>query len=75
VGGGTSKSLDASALKTLLETSAQMLKKAGVRSVALSLPKCAVDDAGKAEVVKKTFAPVFGGPVTVFAEKGLRALL
>ena len=75
VGGGTSRSLDAPALKTLLETSAHMLRKAGVTSVALSLPKCAVDDAGKAEAVKKAFAPAFGGPVTVFAEKGLRALL
>jgi hypothetical protein len=75
VGGGSSKSLDLAALKTVLETSAQMLKKAGVKSVGLSLPRCAVDDAAKAEAVKRHFAPQFGGPVTVFGEKSLRALL
>ena len=76
VGAGPSKTLDASTLGLLLESSALMLKKAGVSSVALSLPKCAVDDAARAEVVKKRFAPSFApGVTTVFAEKALRALL
>lgn len=75
VGAGSSKSLDASVLNTVLATSAAMLKKAGVTSVALSLPRCTLDDAAKAEAVKKHFAPAFGGSVAVFAEKSLRALL
>ena len=40
VGAGPSKSLDASTLGLLMESSALMLKRAGVTSVALSLPKC-----------------------------------
>ncbi|MBK7861742.1 MAG: peptidase M17 [Archangiaceae bacterium] len=76
VGAGSSKSLDASTLGLLLESSALMLKRAGVGSVALSLPKCGLDDASRAEVVKKRFAPSFApGVTTVFAEKSLRALL
>jgi hypothetical protein len=76
VGAGNSKSLDASTLGLLMESSALMLRKAGVTSVALSLPKCAVDDARRAELVKQRFAPSFApGVTTVFAEKALRALL
>lgn len=76
VGAGNSKSLDAGTLGLLLESSALMLKKAGVTSVALSLPKCAVDEATRADVVKQRFAPSFApGITTVFAEKALRALL
>ena len=76
VGAGNSKALDASTLGLLLESSALMLKKAGVTSVALSLPKCGVDDTARAEAVKKRFAPSFApGTTTVFAEKSLRALL
>jgi hypothetical protein len=75
VGAGASKSLDGAGLNALLASSAQMLRKAGVTSVALALPKCAIDDAAKADAVKRHFAPAFGGPVAVFAEKSLRALL
>ncbi len=76
VGAGNSKALDASTLGLLLESSALMLKKAGVTSVAISLPKCALDDAARADAVKKRFAPSFApGTTTVFAEKALRALL
>jgi hypothetical protein len=76
VGAGPSKTLDASTLGLLLESSALMLKRAGVSSVALSLPKCGLDDASRADVVKKRFAPSFApGTTTVFAEKSLRALL
>jgi hypothetical protein len=76
VGAGPSKTLDASTLGLLLESSALMLKRAGVSSVALSLPKCGLDDAARAEVVKKRFAPSFApGTTAVFAEKSLRALL
>lgn len=76
VGAGSSKSLDEPALGALLESCAQMLKKAGVTSVALSLPRCAVDDAARAEAMKKRFQPAFApGTVALFAEKPLRALL
>jgi hypothetical protein len=76
VGVGPSRAIDAAALKALLASSAQMLKKAGVASVALSLPRCGVDEAARAEAVKRTFLPAFSpGEVTVFAEKALRALL
>lgn len=76
VGAGPSKSLDASTLGLLLESSAHMLKRAGVTSVALSLPKCPLDDASRADAVKRRFAPSFApGTTTVFAEKSLRALL
>jgi hypothetical protein len=76
VGAGPSKTLDASTLGLLMESSALMLKRAGVSSVALSLPRCSLDDASRAEVLKKRFAPSFApGTTAVFAEKGLRALL
>jgi hypothetical protein len=76
VGAGPSKTLDASTLGLLLESSALMLKRAGVASVAISLPKCALDEAAKADAVKKRFAPSFSpGTTAVFAEKSLRALL
>ncbi|MBL8950760.1 MAG: peptidase M17 [Myxococcaceae bacterium] len=76
VGAGPSKSLDASTLGLLLESSALMLKRAGVQSVAVSLPKCGLDDAAKAEAVKKRFVPSFSpGTTALFAEKALRALL
>ncbi len=76
VGAGSSKTLDASTLGLLLESSALMLKRAGVTSVAVSLPKCALDDAVKADAVKKRFAPSFApGTTALFAEKALRALL
>jgi hypothetical protein len=76
VGAGSSKSLDESTLGLLLENAAQMLKKAGVSTVALALPRCSLEDATKADVVKKRFAPMFAPGVTqVFAEKSLRALL
>ncbi len=76
VGAGPSKTLDASTLGLLLESSALMLKRAGVTSVAISLPRCALDDAAKADAVKKRFAPSFApGTTTLFAEKALRALL
>lgn len=76
VGAGPSKTLDASTLGLLLESSALMLKRAGVASVAISLPKCGLDDAAKADAVKKRFAPSFApGTTALFAEKALRALL
>jgi len=76
VGAGSSKSLDESTFGLLLENAAQMLKRAGVTSVALSLPRAGLDDQKKAEAVKKRFAPMFApGLTTVFAEKSLRALL
>jgi hypothetical protein len=76
VGAGSSKSLDASTLGLLLESSALMLRRAGVTSVVLSLPRCALDDQSRAEAVKKRFAPSFApGSTAVFAEKSLRALL
>jgi hypothetical protein len=76
IGAGNSKTLDESTFGLLLENAALMLKKAGVTSVALSLPRCPLDDSVRADAVKKRFAPSFAPGVTaVFAEKSLRALL
>ncbi len=75
VGAGPAKTLDGAAFNALLETSGQMLKKAGVASVALCLPRCSVHDPAKSYPLKKKFAPAFGGTFCVLAEKGLRALL
>jgi hypothetical protein len=76
VGAGPSAKLDESTFGLLLENAALMLKKAGCTSVALALPRCSLDDATRAEAVKKRFAPSFAPGVTaVFAEKSLRALL
>jgi hypothetical protein len=75
VGVGQSRQLDAAAFGTLLETSATMLKRAGVSSVAISLPRGPLDDAARADALKHKFVPAFGGTVSIFAEKGLRALL
>lgn len=74
VGPGAEVSLEA--LEVLLAQTAEVLKKAGVGSVALALPEApAVSDAGRAEAVKSKFAPAFGGQVVLLADKGVKQAL
>jgi hypothetical protein len=77
VGVGLEAGLDAARLGTLLEGAAAMLKKAGVGSVALALPRgSGLGDEVRVEALKRHFLPGFGnGTVTVLAERGVRALL
>ncbi len=77
VGVGPDASVDAAKLGSLLEGAAAMLKKAGVSSVALALPKAnALNDEARVEAIKRHFVPGFGnGNVTVLADRGVRALL
>lgn len=77
VGVGKEASLDEARLGKVLEGAAAMLKRAGVASVALALPKgAALSDEVRAEALKRCFLPGFGkGSVTVLAERGVRALL
>ncbi|MBS1152817.1 MAG: Cytosol aminopeptidase [Myxococcaceae bacterium] len=77
VGVGREASLDAARLGNLLEGAAAMLKKAGVGSVALALPRGGgLGDEARVEALKRHFLPGFGsGAVTVLAERGVRALL
>ena len=77
IGVGPEASVDAARLGKLLEGAAAMLKKAGVGSVALALPKAAsLGDEARVEALKRHFMPGFGnGPVTILAERGVRALL
>ena len=77
IGAGPLGQLDPAKMGELLETAAQMLKKAGVESVALSLPPLAgLDDQARAELVRGRFLPQFGQKgVTVVAERGLKAAL
>lgn len=77
VGIGREADLDAARLGKVLEGAAAMLKKAGVGSVALSLPRGAsLGDEARVEALKRHFLPGFGnGVVTVLAERGVRALL
>lgn len=76
IGIGREASLDADTLGRVLEGAAATLKKAGVGSVALALPKGALADEARVEALKRHFLPGFGnGPVTVLAERGVRALL
>ncbi len=77
VGVGPDASLDAATLGRLLAGAAAMLKKAGVTSVALGLPRAnALNDEARVEAIKRHFVPAFGnGSVTVLADRGLRALL
>ncbi len=76
IGIGKEASLDAPTLGRVLEGAAATLKKAGVASVALALPKGPLDDEARVEALKRHFLPGFGnGPVTVLAERGVRALL
>ena len=77
VGVGKEASLDAGRLGKVLEGAAAMLKKAGVASVALALPRgAALSDEVRVEALKKHFLPGFAaGAVTVLAERGVRALL
>jgi hypothetical protein len=76
VGVGPSAGLNVAVLQEVLEDAAQVLKKAGVGSVALSLPDApAVSDAGRAEAVKSKFAPAFGGQVILLADKSVKQAL
>lgn len=77
VGVGLEAQVDAARLGKLFEGAAAMLKKAGVGSVALALPKgAALGDEARVEALKRHFMPGFGnGAVTVLAERGVRALL
>jgi hypothetical protein len=76
IGIGLEAALDAARLGKLLEGTAAMLKKAGVGSVALALPRGVLADEARVEALKRHFLPGFGaGTVTVLAERGVRALL
>ena len=77
IGVGKEGGLDAAGLGKLLEGAAAMLKRAGVASVALALPKGGgLADEVRVEALKKHFLPGFGnGAVTVLAERGVRTLL
>ncbi len=77
VGVGLEASVDAARLGSLLEGAAAMLKKAGVGSVALALPRGgSLPDEARAAAITRHFVPGFGsGAVTVLAERGVRALL
>ena len=77
VGVGPEASLDAARLGKLLEGAAAMLKKAGVASVALALPKGAsLSDEARVNALRRHFLPGFGnGQLTLLAERGVRALL
>jgi len=76
-GAGALAQLDGARLGELLETAATTLKKAGVESVALSLPAVTgLDDQARAELVRNRFVQPFGHRgVTVLAERGLKAAL
>lgn len=77
IGAGPLSQLDPAKVSELLETAAQMLKKAGVESVALALPPVnGLDDQARAELVRSRFLSHFGQRgVTVLAERGLKAAL
>ncbi len=77
IGVGPLGQLDGAKMGELLETAAAMLKKAGVDSVALSLPPLpGLDDQARAELVRSRFLSQFGQRgVTVLAERGLKAAL
>lgn len=76
VGVGREAALTAETLGKVLEGAAAMLKKAGVGSVALALPKGTLADEARVDALKRHFLPGFGnGAVTVLAERGVRALL
>ncbi len=77
VGVGVEAALDVARFGQLLEGAAAMLKKAGVGSVALALPRgAAMGDEARVDALKRHFMPGFGsGAVTVLAERGVRALL
>jgi hypothetical protein len=77
IGAGPLAQLDPGKMGELLETAAQMLKKAGAESVALSLPPLTgLDDQARAELVRTRFLSHFGQKgVTVLAERGLKAAL
>ena len=77
IGVGKEASLDGPRLGKVLEGAATMLKRAGVATVALALPKGdRLTDEVRVEALKRHFLPSFGnGSVTVLAERGVRALL
>ncbi len=77
VGVGVEAGLDAARLGRVLEGAAAMLKKAGVGSVALALPRgAALGDEARVDALKRHFLPGFASnAVTVLAERGVRALL
>jgi Cytosol aminopeptidase family, N-terminal domain len=76
LGVGPGASVDVGVLEEALDQAAQVLKKAGVGSVALALPEAPkVSDAGRAEAVKGKFAPGFGGQVVLLADKSVRQAL
>jgi hypothetical protein len=77
IGVGKEASLDAAGLAKVLEGAAATLRRAGVASVALALPKgAALADEVRVDALKKHFLPGFGtGAVTLLAERGVRTLL
>ena len=77
IGVGPEANVDVALLAKLFQGAAAMLKKAGILSVALALPRgpTLVDEV-RVEALKRYFRPGFsGGTVTVLAERGVRALL
>ena len=77
IGVGREANLDAARLGAVLSGAAAMLRRAGVGSVAIALPKGAgLSDEVRVEALKRHFMPGFGnGVVTILAERGVRALL
>lgn len=76
VGVGPGGQVDVNLLEELLAETAEVLKKAGVASVALALPEApGVSDAGRAEAVRSKFAPAFGGQVILLADKAVKQAL
>lgn len=76
LGVGPGATIDVNVLEEVLADAAQVLKKAGVTSVALALPEAGgVSDTGRAEAVRGKFGPLFGGSVVLLADKGVKHAL
>ena len=76
LGVGPGAQIDVNVLEGVLADAAQVLKKAGVNSVALALPEAPrVSDSGRADAVKGKFASIFGGTVVLLADKAVKHAL
>jgi hypothetical protein len=76
VGVGPTNSLNVLVLQEVLGDAADVLKKAGVGSVALALPEApGLSDTNRAEAVRDKFATAFGGQVILLADKSVRQAL
>jgi hypothetical protein len=68
--------INVNVLEEVLAEAAQVLKKAGVSSVALALPEApGVSDLGRAEAVQGKFVSEFGGSVVLLADKAVKHAL